>query len=200
MNSFFNIGKFFCIFFPFVNARNNIRIPYKIIEFIIEHKKSKILDLCTGSGAIAVAVKKETSTEVFASDISDDALSLATENAKNNNADITFIKSDLFSDIKEKFDVIISNPPYIKTGDISFLQKEVKDYEPILALDGGEDGLSFYRKIIKVVKKYLNKNGALFLECGIGEAEEISKMLDGFSEVEIIKDLENVDRIIKAVV
>ena len=105
-----------------------------------------MLDLCTGSGAIAIAVKKETDAKVFASDISKDALFIANENAKNNQADIEFVESDLFDELKNrKFDLIISNPPYIKNKEIESLQVEVKDFEPLLALDGGEDGLDFYR-------------------------------------------------------
>ena len=99
----------------------------------------------------------------------------------------------------EKFDVIISNPPYIKSEDVKGLQREIRDFEPIMALDGGDDGLHFYRVIARDAPKFLNKGGMLFLECGIGQAEEIKKLLCDFSQVEIIKDYENIDRIIKAV-
>ena len=156
--------------------------------------------MCTGSGAIAIAVKKQSKAEVTAIDVSLDALSLAKSNAQINNAEIEFVESDLFSSISNrKFDIIISNPPYIKSCDISQLQKEVKDFEPIIALDGGEDGYDFYRIIASNAKNYLNENGILFLECGMGQAQAIKDMLTDFSSVEIIKDYENIDRIVKAV-
>ena len=105
---------------------------------------------------------------------------------------------DLYGDLSEKFDIIVSNPPYIKTEEIDTLDKEVKDYEPRIALDGGEDGLDFYRRICEGAKQRLNEHGKLFLEAGYGEAEEIKKMLENDFNVEIIKDISGIDRIIKA--
>ena len=181
-------------------------IPRPETELLVENalkcidETKTVLDLCTGSGAIAVAVSKETGACVYASDISIDALKLAKENEEINNAKIKFVLSDMFETFdSEKFDVIISNPPYIKSEDIKGLQKEIRDFEPISALDGGEDGLHFYRIIAKDAPKFLNKGGILFLECGIGQAEEIKQMLKDFSQIDIIKDYENIDRIIKAV-
>ena len=163
-------------------------------------KDKKVLDLCTGSGAIAIAVKLKTDAQVTAVDISDGAIELAKENAKNNGANIDFIKSDMFYALNErKFDLIISNPPYIKSADISTLQKEVKDFEPILALDGGADGYDFYKIIAEKVKDHLNPDGVLLLECGVGQAQTVKGMLTGFKSVEIIKDYENIERIVKAV-
>ena len=104
-----------------------------------------------------------------------------------------------FKKIGKKFDVIISNPPYIKSNDINNLQSEVRNYEPSLALDGGEDGFDFYRIIANDAKCCLNDNGVLILECGIGQAQDVAEMLVDFSSVEIIKDYENIDRIVKAV-
>lgn len=158
-----------------------------------------ILDLCTGSGAIAVTVKKETNATVYASDISEKALKVAQQNAQNNNADITFTQSDLFENINNKFNVIISNPPYINSNDIQLLDKEVKDFEPVIALDGGVDGLDFYRSIAKEAANHLEDNGIIFFECGINQAEHIVEMLADFSSVEIIKDINGINRIIKAV-
>ncbi len=162
-----------------------------------------VLDLCTGSGAIAIAVKKESGAIVTAIDVSKDALDIAKENAKINNADIEFIESDLFEGVSEgpdrKFDIIVSNPPYIKSEDILTLQKEVKEFEPSLALDGGKDGLDFYRIICNNARNYLNDNGILLLECGYNQAEEIKNLLVDAKKVEIIKDYENIDRIVKAV-
>ena len=181
-------------------------IPRPETELLVEHalkyidETKTVLDLCTGSGAIAVAISKETGATVYASDISIDALKLARENEELNCAKINFVVSDMFDAFdNESFDVIISNPPYIKSDDIRDLQREIKDFEPITALDGGEDGLHFYRVIAKNAKKFLKEGGVLLLECGMGQAEEIKNMLTDFSLVEIIKDYENIDRIVKAV-
>ncbi len=189
-----------------INVDERVLIPRPETEILVENalkyinENSVVLDLCTGSGAIAIAIKKEKNANVFAVDISQDALNLASENALNNNAEITFIKSDLFDNVRsQKFDVIVSNPPYIKSVDINMLQTEVKDFEPKLALDGGEDGLDFYRKIAAEVKTYLNDNGVILLECGEGQAEFIKEMLVGFRSVEVIKDYNQIDRIVKAV-
>lgn len=185
-------------------------IPRPETELLVENAvkdidpEKTVLDLCTGSGAIAIAVALKTGAKVVAADISDGALALAKENAENLNAEVEFIKSDMFGALSEeykgKFDVIISNPPYIKSADIENLQKEVKDFEPKIALDGGKDGLDFYRIIAEKAKDYLKDGGKLYLECGYNQAQEIKNMLVGFSKVEIIKDLENIDRIVKAVI
>ena len=181
-------------------------IPRPETELLVENalkvidETKTVLDLCTGSGAIAVAISKETGAEVYASDVSLDALKLARENEELNGAKIKFVLSDMFEAFdKEKFDVIVSNPPYINSGDVKDLQKEIREFEPIMALDGGEDGLHFYRIIAKNAKNYLKKGGALFLECGAGQAADIKNMLIDFSQVEIIKDYEDIDRIVKAV-
>lgn len=181
-------------------------IPRPETELLVENalkyidETKTVLDLCTGSGAIAVAVSKETGATVYASDLSVDALKLAKENEELNNAKIEFVLSDMFETFDtEKFDVIISNPPYIRSEDIKGLQREIREFEPLMALDGGEDGLHFYRVIAKNAKNYLKPHGMLFLECGAGQAEDVKNLLTDFSQVEIIKDYENVDRIIKAV-
>ncbi len=170
----------------------------KVIEFCDESKT--VLDLCTGSGAIAIAVGKKSAATVTATDISEGAIEIAKENAKLNDAKIEFLHGNMFESVVDrKFDVIVSNPPYIKRNDILALQKEVKDFEPIIALDGGEDGLDFYRTIAKNAKNHLNEGGVLLLECGFNQAEQIKTLLVDFNSIEIIKDYENIDRIIKAV-
>ena len=188
-----------------IKVDERVLIPRPETELLVENalgfinKDSEVLDLCTGSGAIAIAVQKESGARVTASDISTEAISLATENAKFNCAEIEFLQSDAFENLKgREFDVIISNPPYIKTGDIDGLQKEIS-FEPKIALDGGEDGLDFYRILAKNAKKHLKKGGALFLEIGETQAEEVTELLKKASEVKVIKDYEGKDRIIKAV-
>ena len=166
-----------------------------------------ILDLCTGSGAIAIAVQKELEKEgkkvkMTATDISEDALTLAKENAEANGSDVLFIQSDLFSRIRGKFDVIVSNPPYIPTKDIEGLQREVKDYEPRLALDGGADGMDIYRRIAEEAPKYLNKGGTQIMEVGEGEAAEVVKLFKGFkgdAYTLIAQDFNGVDRYVKVI-
>ncbi|MBQ8197554.1 MAG: peptide chain release factor N(5)-glutamine methyltransferase [Clostridia bacterium] len=188
-----------------IKVDERVLIPRPETELLVYNAKESlssdktVLDLCTGSGAIAISVQKETGATVTASDISENALSIAKENAKINGANVNFVQSNLFENIEDKFDMIISNPPYIKSKDIATLQKEVKDFEPTLALDGGVDGLDFYKKIALQAKNHLNKGGILLLECGIGQAQDVADMLKDYGTVKIIKDYENIDRIVKAV-
>ena len=165
---------------------------------------NSVLDLCTGSGALAIAIYKELEksnrkVKMTAVDISADALSVAKQNAEENEADILFIQSDLFSRIRGRFDVIVSNPPYIPTAEIDTLQREVKEYEPHLALDGGADGLEIYRRIAAEAPKHLNRGGTLIMEVGAGQASEIVKMFRGNSYSMVIKDFNGVDRYVKIV-
>lgn len=189
----------------------NVLIPQPDTEILVENvleicavdnKKIKILDLCTGSGAIAISLKsKLKDAQIFASDISNKALEVAEKNSKLNQTEITFIKSDLFENIEEKdFDIIVSNPPYIKTEVIKTLSKQVQQ-EPMLALDGGEDGLDIYKKIIAEAYKYIKNNGYLCLEIGYDQKEEVTKILEKsnhYIEITTIKDLSNNDRCIIA--
>ena len=174
----------------------------EVIEIIRKRKLSKVLDLCTGSGAIAVSVAKFLeNVKVYASDISNEAIKIARRNSNKNNVKIEFIHSDLFEEFsgEDKFDIIVSNPPYIKTDIIGTLSQEVQK-EPLLALDGGIDGLDFYKKIIKQAKEYLNTNGFLALEIGYDQKEEVENILgkNGYKNIYSKKDLEGHNRIIIA--
>lgn len=183
----------------------------KVLEYTREKRGSlKVLDMCTGSGAIAISLAvKHAQLKITASDISEDALDVATSNAAM--ADvlkrIDFVQSDLFNNFKtgfrgQKFDIIVSNPPYIKSSVLPTLQKEIYEHEPMLALDGGTDGLDYYRRIIEDAPDYLKKNGALFLEIGHDQAVQLKNIIaenDKYAEdIEVIKDLAEEDRVIIA--
>ena len=166
-------------------VNKDVLIPRPETELLVEKIVSyigslpvKVLDMCTGSGCIAISVDKMCENAmVDAADISDKALKVAKKNNIRNKSHVTFIKSNLFDNIKEKYDIIISNPPYISTGDIETLMEEVKDYEPRLALDGSDDGLKFYREICEQLDNYLNENGKIFFEIGYNQGEEVSDLL-----------------------
>ena len=178
---------------------------YKVIEYIKKSKKDsfRILDLCTGSGIIAITLKKEIVekyTEIVASDISEKALSIAIENANNNNANITFIKSDLFDNISGKFDLIISNPPYISYKDKITIKDSVLNYDPHLALFAEEDGIYFYRKIIENAVHYLSKDGVIFFEIGYDQKEKILELGKNNNFITTVyKDINDRDRIAKLI-
>lgn len=156
-----------------------------------------VLDIGTGSGAIAVTIAKETKARVTAVDVSENALKVAKQNAKINNVKVSFIHSNLFENVKGKFDIIVSNPPYIESAEINKLMPEVRDFEPILALDGGETGLEFYEKIVENARKYLKPHGKLFFEIGYNQGEAVSKLMkDKFKNVLCLKDYLGNDRVI----
>ena len=188
----------------------NVLIPRQDTEILVEEviriaKKinaKKILDLCTGSGAIAVSLAKYIkNSEITAVDISKNALNIAKLNAKNNEVEekITFIQSDLFKNVKkEKYDIIVSNPPYIKKDILKKLDREVQK-EPEIALDGGYDGLDFYRKIINTADEYLKFHGYLCFEIGYDQKEEVEELIKEqgkYIETYCKKDLCDNDRII----
>ena len=190
----------------------NVLIPQpdteNLVEEVIKISKTlkmckeqlKVLDMCTGSGAIAVSLSKYIDKAlIYASDISINALDVAKKNAKSNSLDITFIHSDLFNDIEisNQFDIIVSNPPYIETEVIKSLSKEVQE-EPIIALDGGKDGLDFYREIIKCAKEYLIKDGYLALEIGYDQKDSVIKLLqdNDYKNIYSKKDLSGNDRVV----
>lgn len=170
----------------------------EIIKIIKKDSLLKILDLCTGSGAIAISLKKYLNNiEIMASDISDKALMVARKNASKIGVDVKFIESDLFNNINGKFDLIVSNPPYIKKSVIPSLDKQVRN-EPILALDGGKDGLDFYRKISYDAKRFLNNNGYLCFEIGYDQRKEVEDILlqNGYINIYSKKDYGGNDRIV----
>ena len=184
-----------------LNLNQNVLIPRPetelVAEEVINTEGNKILDLCTGSGAIAVAIaSKKEGAQVTASDVSTYALDIARSNASLLGLKIDFRNGNMFEGVKgEKYDIIVSNPPYIPSADIQKLEKKVKDFEPMLALDGGKDGLNFYRIIAKEYSNYLNDNGKLILELGIDESEKVAALFEG-KEVEIKKDYNGIDRIL----
>ncbi|MBO5773995.1 MAG: peptide chain release factor N(5)-glutamine methyltransferase, partial [Clostridia bacterium] len=178
-----------------------VLIPRFDTEILVEQalkeigeREVSVLDMCTGSGAVAITIDLNSNAQVVASDISKDALEVAKRNNDELFASVTFIESDLFENVESKYDLIVVNPPYIPSSDVLTLDKEVKDYEPHLALDGGVDGLDIYRKIASEYKNYLNENGVLMLEIGIGQKEAIEEL---FGAVEFIKDYNNppIDRV-----
>ena len=170
------------------------------IEENREQEKILVLDLCTGSGAIGISIKKYiTDLEVYASDISKEALKIAELNAKNNDVQIQFINSDMLENIKIKFDIIVSNPPYIETKKLEKLPKDVQN-EPQLALDGGEDGLKYYKIIRDEGYKFLKDNGAILLEIGYNQNRSVPDLFrnnENYKNIEIYKDLSNIDRVVK---
>ena len=173
---------------------------YKVIEYVKASSKNnfKILDLCTGSGIIAITLKKELSQfsiDVVASDISEEAIKVSKENAQSHDATIKFIQSDIFNNIADKFDIIVSNPPYIDRKDEVTMQDNVLKYDPHLALFAEEEGMYFYRKIIEQANDYLNENGVIFFEIGYDQKDKIIKLADlnGYS-AEVYKDINGRDR------
>ena len=173
-----------------------------LVEQVLKNikKKDKVLDVGTGSGAIAVTIAKFSDASVTALDVSRQALQVAIGNAKKHSVKVEFIESNLFENLKKrrKFDIIMSNPPYIPTKDIAKLDVNVRECDPKLALDGGEDGLSFYREITNESVKHLYKNGMLFYEVGKGQANAVKKLMKecGFKEIKIVKDYNKIDRVV----
>ncbi|MBO6239878.1 MAG: peptide chain release factor N(5)-glutamine methyltransferase [Butyrivibrio sp.] len=192
-------------------VNENVLIPEQDTEILVEEALRycedgmRVLDLCTGSGCIALSILNFTNeTKAVCTDISEKALNVARENAVtlglDNRAD--FFCTDLFPENNgAKFDLIVSNPPYIASGIIETLAPEVKDYEPRLALDGAEDGLVFYRRIIKSVPDYLFSNGYLVMEIGYDQGEAVVSLLKQdkrYHDIEVIKDYSENDRVVRA--
>jgi protein-(glutamine-N5) methyltransferase, release factor-specific len=188
-----------------VLVEETIKKCISVAELGAEQSPIKILDLCTGSGAIAISLnyvlaQKNINAEIMASDISAKALDIAKKNNESNNTSVKFAESNLFENIqKNDFDIIVSNPPYIKRKIIETLPCQVQA-EPHIALDGGEDGLDFYKKIIDQACKYI-KNGYVLLEIGYDQKDEVEGLFRAngrYSEIETVKDLSNNDRCVIA--
>lgn len=187
-------------------VNQHVLIPRQETELLVEEvlkysDNCTVLDLCTGSGCIAISIAKfAKNVKIDAVDISEKALEVADKNVKNNNVSVELIKSDLFEKIDKKYDIIVSNPPYIATQEIDKLEPEVRVYEPMLALDGQEDGLYFYKKIIEQAGQYLKQKGRLFFEIGYDQGESVSEILQdaGFYDIKVMNDLSGCNRMIMA--
>ena len=193
-------------------VNESVLIPRQDTECLVEivlkhlHDGMRILDMCTGSGCILISLLHYSNDcEGVGVDLSEEALNVARDNAErlSNNGisdkmNVNFVHSDLFENIDGNFDIIVSNPPYIKTEVIKGLMPEVRDYEPMMALDGMEDGLYFYRKIISSAKEYLSRGGQLFFEIGYDQGQEVSDLMrkEGYTCVEVLKDLAGLDRVV----
>lgn len=186
----------------------DVLVPRQDTEVLVEEAAKrlragmKVLDLCTGSGCIIISLCLECpGIEAYGSDISDRALQIAVKNAKINQTEIQFSRGNLFEAVSGPFDMIVSNPPYIPSRVIDGLMEEVREHEPLLALDGGEDGLSFYRRIAEEGRRHLKDSGFLFLEIGHDQSEAVRYILeeDGYEEIHIVKDLAGQTRVVHAV-
>ena len=205
LDNIFGWTEFYGIRF---DVNKKVLTPRMETEILVEqvlnaqknYKNSTILDVGTGSGAIAIALAKNCDAEITAVDVSKSALIVAENNAKKNGVKIEFLHSNLFENLKRKrkFDIIVSNPPYIPSKDISSLDKNVRECDPILALDGGDDGLDYYRKISKDATSRLKSNGMIFYEVGKGQAGAVRKILreNGFEDIKTIKDYNKIERIV----
>ncbi len=192
------------------DVSGDVLIPEQDSEFLVEEALRhcedgmKILDLCTGSGCIALSLLNFTNdTKAFCTDISKKALLVAEKNADKLKLSerVIFEETDLFPKEEERFDLIVSNPPYIASSVIETLAPEVRDYEPRLALDGDADGLSFYRRIVEKAPSYLYSSGYIVMEIGYDQADDVRSLLEEsgrYHEIEVVKDFSGNDRVIKA--
>lgn len=190
-----------------LNVNNNVLIPRPETEMVVENAIKKIkennyqtvLDIGTGSGAIALAIKKNSGTIVSACDISNEALEVAKENAKLLDLDINFICSDVFSNVLGKFDLIVSNPPYIGYDETDDVSEIVYNNEPHLALFSEDNGLYYYKKIISNLDKYLNKQGTCIFEVGYNQGNKLIEYVNNNYpnyKIEVLKDYNNLDRVV----
>lgn len=187
----------------------DIRNLYSQVRINSKFNGISVLDLCTGSGCVGIAIANATGANVTLSDVDKQALKIAESNNDLNNIsreerglppiNLNIVYSDMFENIKYKYDIIVCNPPYICSHDLNKLEIEVRDFDPMIALDGGKDGLKFYRTIASNAYKHLNDYGTLYLEIGIDQSEKIVKLLEkNFDNIQVIKDLAGIDRFIIA--
>ena len=182
----------------------NVLIPRQDTEILVEEalralgSGMRVLDVCTGSGCILLSLLKLCAgLKGTGTDLSEKALQVAGENARRLGVEASFVQGDLFEPVSGKYDCIVSNPPYIASREVDALMEEVRDHEPRMALDGGEDGLYFYRKIAAQSPKYLNDRGRIFLEIGFDQGEAVAGLLaPAFDEVRIVQDLAGLDRVV----
>ncbi|WP_277934455.1 peptide chain release factor N(5)-glutamine methyltransferase [Parablautia intestinalis] len=186
----------------------DVLIPRQDTETLVEEVMRilrdgmRILDLCTGSGCILLSLLKySNSCQGVGSDLSKKALLVARENARSLSLSAEFVQSDLFENIEGKFEIIVSNPPYIPSGEIPLLMEEVRDHDPLMALDGGGDGLYFYREIIKRADRYLYPGGRLFFEIGCKQGAQVSSLMEkaGYGEITVYQDLSGLDRVVTGI-
>ena len=188
------------------HVNEHVLIPRQDTEVLVEEvlkvcEDKTVLDMCTGSGCIIISISVLGNVkDAVGVDFSKEALKVAQNNARSNNTNITFIHSDMFQNLTKTYDIIVSNPPYIRTEEINHLMPEVREHEPHMALDGDEDGLKFYRIIAKHAGDYLNDGGYLFLEIGYDQGKEVSDLLEshGFDNIKVIKDYAGLDRVVVA--
>lgn len=195
-------------------VNENVLIPRQDTEILVEEALKvrmdgdRILDMCTGSGCILTSILYYSNDcKGVGVDKSRDALKVAVLNSdrllseKTDDTEIYFINSDLFDEVNDSFDIIVSNPPYIPTADIESLMPEVRKYEPLMALDGKNDGLWFYERIVERLNEFLKPGGWILFEIGCEQGKDVSKLLldAGFNNIEVIKDYAGLDRVVKAV-
>lgn len=194
-------------------VNGSVLVPRQDTEILVEevlraaHPGMTVLDMCTGSGCILISVIQLMKNKGIlpgicaGTDISGEALAVAEDNAARYGLDISFLQGNLFENVNGTYDLIVSNPPYIKTSDIDCLEPEVREYDPMLALDGKEDGLYFYRRIIEDAPDYLTENGQLYFEIGFDQAEDVKKLMEdgGFARITVKKDLTGLDRVVYGV-
>ena len=195
-------------------TEDGVLIPRQETELLVEKaleltsglESCKALDMCTGSGCIGISYELKRreeghkSDEIHLADVSDNAIYVAEKNKYKLGSKCSIIKTDLFENIKDKYDIIMSNPPYIRSSDIDDIMEEVRDFEPRIALDGDEDGLSFYKRIAKHAMDYLYKDGILIMEIGYDQYEDVKELLEknNFNNISLIKDYAGLDRIVTA--
>lgn len=166
------------------------------LKYIRANNFKTVLDLCTGSGCLAISIKKNADVDMTASDISSRAIGVATANANQNQVDVKFVLSNMFENLQGKFDLIVTNPPYIATEDIEDLDDEVKNCDPRIALDGGDFGLSYYKIIHDNLRKYLNENGIIVMEIGEDQRMMIESLFNDFELIEVGNDYNDVERVL----